>query len=268
VYGHASGYGPKGPRANHPAFDLAAQAQGGIISVTGDKDGFPMPAGAAIADHVGAMHLAFGVVTALLTRERTGRGQKVDTSLLGSQLAMQAWEIQFYVTHGQLGRAGRGHAYLPTIWRVFATADSHVVVGGMPPNRWPGFCEAVGQPDLQLDINKIDEIYELLDSIFPTKTTDEWIELLAKADCICAPVLNYDDLIHDPQALANNYIMEIDHPTQGKMPTVGLPWAFSDTPAEVSDRAPELGQHNEEILLDMGYSWEEISSLREAGALG
>ena len=268
IYGHASGWGTKGRRAGHPAFDLAAQAQGGMVSVTGEPGGFPLPAGAAIADHVGAMQLAFGIMTALYHRERTGVGQKVETSLLGSALSMQAWEIQFYVTHGKLGRAGRGHAYLPTIWRVFQTADSHVVVGGMPPNRWQAFCEAVGKPDLKLDMAKIDEIYAVLDEVFPTKSTEEWMKLLEAADCICAPVASYEDLLQDEQARANDYIIDVEHATQGLMPTVGLPWAFSETSAEVASAAPELGQHTEVILQELEYSWEEITALRERGALG
>ena len=268
IYGHASGWGTKGRRAGHPAFDLAAQAQGGMVSVTGEPGGFPLPAGAAIADHVGAMQLALGIMTALYNRERTGVGQKVETSLLGSALSMQAWEIQFYVTHGKLGRAGRGHAYLPTIWRVFQTTDSYVVVGGMPPNRWPAFCKAVGKPDLKLDMEKIDEIYAVLDEVFPTKSTEEWMKLLEDADCICAPVATYEDLLHDEQARANEYVIDIEHPTQGLIPTVGPPWAFSETPAEAASAAPELGQQTEDILQELAYSWEEITALRERGALG
>ena len=277
IYGHASGWGAKGPRATHPAFDLAAQAQGGLVSVTGEAGGFPLPAGAAIADYVGAANLAMAVIAALYARERTGLGQKIDTSLLGGQVAMQAWEIQYYVTHRRQGRAGRGHHYLPTIWRVFRTADSHCVVGGLPENRWPAFCQAIGRPEVEGDerfanyfdrMAHIDELYAILDEIFPQKTTAEWMELLAAADCICAPVASYEDLLHDEQLRANEYIVEVDHPTQGRIPVVGAPWRFSETPASVASAAPELGQHTEEVLQELGYSWEQIGGLREQGLLG
>jgi crotonobetainyl-CoA:carnitine CoA-transferase CaiB-like acyl-CoA transferase len=277
IYGHASGYGAKGPRATHPAFDLAAQAQGGLVSVTGDPGGYPLPAGAAVADYVGAANLAMAVLAALYAREHTGLGQKIDTSLLGGQLAMQAWEIQYYVTHRNLGRAGRGHHYLPTIWRVFKTADSYVVVGGLPENRWPAFCRVLGMPEIEHDprferyfdrLVNIDELYAMLDEAFATKSTEEWMTLLAEADCICAPVANYEDLLNDPQPRANEYIVEVDHPTQGRIPVVGAPWRFSETPARVATAAPELGQHTEEILQELGFSWEEIAGLRERGALG
>ena len=277
IYGHASGYGTKGPRAGHPAFDLAAQAQGGIMSVTGEAGGYPLPAGAAIADYVGALNLATAVISALYARERTGTGQKIETSLLGSQIAMQAWEIQYYITHGWVGRAGRGHHYLPTIWRVFKTADSHAVVGGLPENRWPAFCQALGLPEIEQDprfanymtrMAHIDELYAILDETFPKKTTAEWMELLQAADCICAPVAQYEDLLNDPQLRANEYIVEVDHPTRGRMSVVGAPWRFSETPAEIAPAAPELGQHTEEILQELGYSWEQIGELRDQGATG
>lgn len=277
IYGHASGWGSQGPRAGHPAFDLAAQAQGGLVGVTGEPDGYPLPAGAAVADYAGAVNLALAVISALYARERTSRGQKIETSLLGSQIAVQAWEIQYYIAHRRLGKAGRGHHYLPTIWRVFRTANSYVVVGGLPENRWPAFCQAVGRPELEHDphfadyfqrLAHLDELYAILDEIFLTKTNVEWMELLAAADCICAPVASYEDLLDDPQVRANEYIVDVDHPTQGRMPVVGAPWRFSDTPAQVAAAAPELGQHTEEILLELGYSWEQIEALREQGVLG
>ena len=277
IYGHASGYGSKGPRASHPAFDLAAQAQGGIMSVTGDPGGYPLPAGAAIADYVGAANLAMGVLGALVHRERTGQGQKIETSLLGSQVAMQAWEIQYFIAHGWVGRAGRGHHYLPTIWRVFKTADSYVVVGGLPENRWHNFCVALDHPELEHDprfeaywarMEHIDELYEILDEAFLTRTNAQWMELLQAADCICAPVSSYGDLVEDPQLRANEYIVEVDHPTEGRIPVVGAPWRFSETPAEIAPAAPELGQHTEEVLQELGYSWEQIGALRERGLFG
>ncbi len=277
IYGHASGYGAKGPRATHPAFDLAAQAQGGLLSTTGEPDGYPLPAGAAVADYAGAINLALAVVAALYARERTGCGQKIDTSLLGGQVHMQAWEIQYYITHRRMGRAGRGHHYLPTIWRVFKTVDSYCVVGGLPENRWPAFCQALGLPEIEHDprferyfdrLANLDQLYALLDKAFAKKTTEEWMTLLEAADCICAPVATYEDLVEDPQLRANEYMVEVDHPTQGRIPVVGAPWRFSETPARIAPAAPELGQHTEDVLLEFGYSWEQIGELRERGALG
>jgi len=276
IYAHASGWGGTGPKTTHPAFDIAAQARSGLMSMTGEVDGGPLPAGVAIADYIGAMNLAMSVMAALYSREKTGIGQKIETSLFGSAVASQAWELQTYILGRRKRRSGRGHAYLPTIWRTFKTADGWAVVGGVGDDRWPAFCAAVAMPELEHDerfsngltrIQNIDALYPLLDDKFLVKTTAEWIAALEAHDMICAPVQDYETLLHDPQALANEYLLTVDHPTNGPTQIVGFPWKFSETPAEAAPAAPELGQHTEEILLDLGYTWEEIGALREAKAI-
>jgi crotonobetainyl-CoA:carnitine CoA-transferase CaiB-like acyl-CoA transferase len=276
IYGHASGWGAQGPKARHPAFDIAAQARSGLMSMTGESDGGPLPAGVAIADYIGAMNLALAVIAALYARERTGVGQKIDTSLFGSAIASQAWELQTYMMGRVRRRSGRGHAYLPTIWRTFQTADGWAVVGGVGDDRWPDFCAAVAMPELQDDprfnnglvrIQNIDALYALLDDKFLVRTTAEWMEVLEKHDMICAPVQDYETLTNDAQALANDYFLQVEHPLAGPTLVVGFPWKFSQTPASAAPAAPELGQHTEQILLDLGYTWEQIASLREAKAI-
>ena len=276
IYAHASGWGARGPKANHPAFDIAAQARGGLMSMTGEADGGPLPAGVAIADYGGAMNLAIAILAALYARETTGAGQKVETSLFGSQIAAQAWELQYFILSGRKKRSGRGHAYLPTIWRTFRTADGWAVVGGVGDDRWPAFCTALSIVELQHDArfanagarnDNLAALYEIIDDKFTTKTTAEWIALLESHDMICAPVADYADLIVDPQALANEYLVTVDHPSNGPTQVVGIPWRFSEMPLHVAAGAPELGQHTEEVLLSLGYSWEEIGALRERGAV-
>jgi crotonobetainyl-CoA:carnitine CoA-transferase CaiB-like acyl-CoA transferase len=276
IYGHASGWGAKGPKAEHPAFDIAAQARGGLMSITGEADGGPLPAGVAVADYIGAMNLALAVIAALYAREQTGVGQKIDTSLFGTQIASQAWELQYYILSGRKKRSGRGHAYLPTIWRTFQTADGWAVVGGVGDDRWPAFCRAVGMPELERDErfvhagarkDNLEALYVLLDDKFLAKTTREWIDVLEAHDMICAPVQDYEQLVADPQALANDYLLEVDHPANGRTQVVGFPWKFSETPAKAAPAAPELGQHTEDILLSLGYSWDDISGLRNTGAV-
>jgi CoA:oxalate CoA-transferase len=276
IYAHASGWGTRGPKAEHPAFDIAAQARSGLMSMTGEADGGPLPAGVAISDYIGAMNLALAVCAALYARERTGRGQKVETSLLGTSIAAQAWELQYYLVSGRMQRSGRGHAYLPTIWRTFQTKDGWAVVGGVGDDRWPAFCQAVGMPELEHDQrfanagarrNNLDALYALLDDKFLGRTTAEWIDVLESHDMICAPVQEYAQVRDDPQALANEYLLDVEHPTQGRTRVVGAPWRFSETPASVAAAAPELGQHTEEVLLAAGYTWDEIAALREKGAI-
>jgi crotonobetainyl-CoA:carnitine CoA-transferase CaiB-like acyl-CoA transferase len=276
IYGHASGWGAKGPKAKHPAFDIAAQARSGLMSMTGELDGGPLPIGTAAADYIGAMNLALAVVAALFAREKTGIGQKVETSLYGSAIASQAWELQTYIMGRRKRRSGRGHAYLPTIWRTFQTSDGWAVVGGVGDDRWSAFCAALAMPDLEHDdrfanglarIQNLDALYALLDDKFLGKTTAEWMALLEAHDMICAPVFDYEDILADEQARANEYVLSVDHPTNGETQVVGFPWKFSATPAAAAPAAPELGAHTEEILLSVGYTWDEITALREGGAI-
>jgi crotonobetainyl-CoA:carnitine CoA-transferase CaiB-like acyl-CoA transferase len=276
IYGEASGWGTKGPKARHPAFDIAAQARSGLMSMTGEEDGGPLPAGVAIADYIGAMNLALAVVSALYSREVTGVGQKIETSLFGSQIAAQAWEMQYFLLSGRMKRSGRGHAYLPTIWRTFRTSDGWAVIGGVGDDRWPAFCAAIAMPELEDDERfrdgmlrrrNIDALYAMLDDKFLAKTTAEWIDVLDKHDMICAPVFDYEAVSNDSQALENEYILTVDHPLNGPTKVVGFPWKFSETPASAAPAAPELGQHTEEILLALGYTWGEIVAMREAKAI-
>lgn len=276
IYAHASGWGDTGYKAKHPAFDIAAQARSGLMSMTGEDGGGPLPVGVAIADYIGAMNLAMSVIAALYAREHTGRGQRIDTSLFGSAIAAQAWELQTYMMGGRKRRSGRGHAYLPTIWRTFQTADGWTVVGGVGDDRWPAFCQAVAMPELEHDerfanglsraVNILD-LYKLLDDKFIAKTTAEWIDVLEAHDMICAPVQDYDGLMADTQARENGYLVDVEHPIAGSMTVVGQPWKFSDTPATIAAAAPELGQHTEEILLDLGYTWDDITALRDKKAI-
>jgi crotonobetainyl-CoA:carnitine CoA-transferase CaiB-like acyl-CoA transferase len=278
IFASASGYGPKGPRAFHPGFDIAGQAMGGLISRTGSADGEPVPAGAAIADQVGAMMLGFGIMTALYVRERFGIGQSLDCSLYGSQIALQSWEIDQWSIAGPASRGGRGHALIPGLWGVFKTADGHIAFGGVGDNRWPGFCKAIGCEELLEDerfrtardraITNKDALVALVDERLPTRTTAEWLETFTANDLIVAPVQDYSAILADEQAWANDYLIHLEDPVRGDIKVVGFPVTFSGTPAVNQGPPPELDQHTEAVLSELGYGWEEIARLRDSGAVG
>jgi crotonobetainyl-CoA:carnitine CoA-transferase CaiB-like acyl-CoA transferase len=275
IYATGSTFGPVGPDAEREGADITGQAAGGIISTNGEDGDFPTPVGAVIADHSAAQNLTTGVLAALYARERTGRGQRVDVSLLGGQVWAQASELTHFLLSGrQPGRANRGHGMLGGVWRVFATADGHLVIAGAGGALWPGFCRALGRPDLiddprfagRMEPPYREELTQILAAAFLSRTTAEWCDRLRAEGQRFAPVQDYARLAADPQVWANGYLVEVEHPQWGRITAVGNPVRFSETPARPSGIAPELGQHTEEVLLEAGYTWEEIAALRGEGA--
>ena len=273
----ASAFGTRGPLGHKPGNDILAQAMSGLMSVTGEEGAYPLPAGAAIADHIGAMTLALGIVTALLARERNGVGQEVEASLLGSMLAAQSWELTYYLITGEKpARAGRGHSHLPLLWHVYPTSDGFMAIGGLYPERWPQFCQAIGQPELASDerfdttgkrIRGRDEVNRLLDEVFSQRPTSEWLARLEAADVFCAPVYDYEQLASEPQVHENEYLVGMEHPQLGPVTVVNSPLRFSETPAAIAAPEPPLGQHNDDVLSFLDYGPEEIQRLRAEGVV-
>ncbi|MDA0815405.1 MAG: CoA transferase [Chloroflexi bacterium] len=277
IYAYASGTGDRGPEAGRPMFDIVAQALGGIMSVNGEEGTPPTPVGTFMGDQIGAMWLAVGILGALVAREQTGEGQRVDVSLLGAQVALQSFEITHYLFHGELPRrAGRGHPQAGILWNTFPASDGYFAMAGVREDRWSAFADLVGAPELGAD-PRFDTpahrnehrgpLLARLDAIFCTRPVREWMELLATIDIACGPVQDYSQVATDPQVLANEYVREMDHPHMGPIRYVNTPIRFSDTPVVNQGAEPVLGQHTEEVLLELGYDWPQITELREQGAI-
>jgi formyl-CoA transferase len=259
IYASASAFGTKGPMGTKPGNDITAQAVGGLMSVTGEGEA-PNPAGAAIADHVGALTFATGILAALLHRERTGVGQQVECSLLGSLMAAQSWELTHYMMTGEKpGKAGRGHTHLPWLWYTYRTADGWLVLGGVTPDRLQGFWEAIGLGGMLNDerfdsigkmIRSQAELNSLLDDHFSTRPTAEWITALEGADVFCAPVLDYEHLTAHEQVAANGFVVETEHRKNGLTRVIPTPVRFSKTPVDATRPEPALGEHTEEVLAE------------------
>ena len=276
IFAQGSSWGPKGPWVRRPSRDTLAQAASGIMAKNGLPSDPPLPCGALVADHSGALTLMAGVLAALYARERTGKGQRVDASIYGTMLALQPMEIDFTSISGkETRRAGRGHQFLHGVWGAFATQDGWICLAGVDDQRWPRFCAILGIEHLVSDpeCDNItrnfygDKIEKVLEEVFPTKTTSEWMTLLTNADILATPVQQYQDILESEQALANGYLAWMDHPQIGRVKVVGNPITLSDTPLSPPAPAPELGQHTEEVLLEVGYTWEEIAALRDQGVL-
>jgi crotonobetainyl-CoA:carnitine CoA-transferase CaiB-like acyl-CoA transferase len=280
IYASSSGYGPNGPDSGEPSFDYLAQSRSGIMniaSVTGDE---PIYLTGGIADQMGAIMLAYGVMSALIARERYGVGQEVNASHLGSMIALQGLNVSSRTILGhEFPRNTREDAYNP-LWNHYKCADGKWLSLGMlqTDRYWKDFCKAVGIEELTNDerFNNIKargrnhrELVRILDRVFAARTRPEWLKILKEGgDFIYTVVNRIDDLPNDEQVLANGYIVDYDHPEIGKTKLVGVPVILSETPGNPCGRAPELGENTEMILTELlGYSWEDVARLHESGVI-
>lgn len=275
VYALSSTFGHRGPDAEREGADLAAQAVGGLISTTGRTGDRPAPVGITIADHIGAQNLAAGVLAALFHRERSGRGQRVETSLLGGQIWAQASEITACLITGRAaGRSEGGHPLVPGMYGVFTTADGAMAIVGVSGPLRTRFFELIGAPELATEFPdplywQADKarLFPVVDAALSKRTTAEWAEVFRPAGIRYAPVHDHSQVVVDPNAWDNEYLVEVADAERGAVKVVASPVRFSETPARTPVIAPELGQHTEEVLLELGYTWEEISALRDAAAI-
>jgi crotonobetainyl-CoA:carnitine CoA-transferase CaiB-like acyl-CoA transferase len=275
VYATGSSFGPAGPDAAREGADLSGQASGGLISTTGWHGGYPTPVGATIADHIASQNLVSGILAALIARQRTGRGQRLDASLLGGQIWAQASELTACILTGApAGQANGGNPLIPGIYGIFQTADGWLAVVGVVGAARNRFYEVIGKPQLaelfpQLLYTEEDKgkLFPHLREAFSTKSTDEWCKILGEAGLRFAPVRDHSEVLADPGAWENGYLRSVPGPGGDEVTVPGSPVRFSATPATPAGSAPELGQHTEEVLLELGYSWEEITHLAEQNAV-
>jgi crotonobetainyl-CoA:carnitine CoA-transferase CaiB-like acyl-CoA transferase len=280
IYASASGYGPNGPDSAEPSFDYLAQARSGIMNMVGPPGTPPTYVFGGVADQMGAIMLAFGVMTALVARERYGIGQEVDASHLGSMIALQGLNVSCMTIMGhEMGRNSREEAFNP-LWNHYKCADGKWICLGMlqPDRYWENFCNVVGVAELIADPRFAEirergrncrELIAILDRVFAGKPREQWLRILHEGGDFIYTVVNaVSDLPQDPQVLANEYVVDYEHPAIGKTQLVGLPVKFSRTPGDPRARAPELGEHTEEVLTGLlGYNWDQVAKLREAGAI-
>jgi crotonobetainyl-CoA:carnitine CoA-transferase CaiB-like acyl-CoA transferase len=230
-----------------------------------------------IGDEIGGLMCAWAITAALYAREKTGKGQVVDTSLMGSVIAGLGFILAAPAILGQeFPREKRAEAGNPVYCHYCCSDGKWIAIAHLNPDLyWPRICKALDMKELVDDprFNSIEargrnarELVAILDARFATKTREEWMKILKEAECIFTPIQSLTEVTRDPQACANHYFIEVDHPW-GRQKLVGFPWDFSETPASWRRPAPGLGQHTDEILLEAGYTREEIDSFREEGAV-
>jgi crotonobetainyl-CoA:carnitine CoA-transferase CaiB-like acyl-CoA transferase len=282
IVGHANGFGPRGEEANKAMLDGAAQARGGLVSMTGFPDDVPIAPGIAVADHTGAMQLALGCVTALVARGATGKGQLVQTSSLGGQLWLQMWELQHSAMTGvPLGRAGRHHPNIKAPYGVYSTSDGQAVlfVTAQTDDAWTSFWIYMDKPEVLLiqewdnpgkrigmagSDDKLLEIRALMEQAIGSKTMAELETFFgSEPEIIWERVRGHDDVLNDPQNLHNGYLVDIEVPGAGMVKTVGPLIEFSDTPAPEVRLPPDLSADTPDLMRELDFTAEEIRSVME-----
>ncbi|MFH1088170.1 MAG: CoA transferase [Chloroflexota bacterium] len=279
IYAQFSGYGDKGPDRLKPGFDHSAfWASSGIMATLGDPDQAPPMQRPAMGDHVAAIALVAGIAGALFARERTGVGQRIDTSLMALGLWVNCAQVGASLISGQdVQRTSRKNVHNP-LRNVYRCRDGRWVFFAMPrPDPyWPGFCRALGIEHLQHDPRFEDdkkraangqEMVRVLDEVIGGKDLEEWRKAFDDGGVVWAPVNTVKEAANHPQALANKFIREIKHPVTGTLKVVASPVNFSNAPLSLRLPAPRLGEHTEEVLLGLGYKAGEIARLRDEGAI-
>lgn len=259
IFASGTGYGDAGPYAHKGGQDILAQALTGLIEKTADPSIPQSIYPTALCDYTAAMHLVQGVMAALMSRDKTGRGQKVDVSLYDSMLAMQMQEVAYWSKHREV----LNWAAMPLIG-LYETQDGAVVmVGAFKANPLQDICRAleiedlsVHYPDFGTQVENKAVLKEVFKKNFALNTTAHWLERFEEQDILCAPVRSLGDALVDPQTTINNILLEMDHPLLGDLTVVGSPVHLSEAPVTVRRAPPRLGEHTDEILREFGLSVE------------
>jgi formyl-CoA transferase/CoA:oxalate CoA-transferase len=273
VYASISGYGQTGPRREEAGYDAVMQAEGGLMSVTGEEDRPGYRLGVAITDMVSGLYCAQGITAALLARERTGQGQRVDIGMLDTTAALLTYQAaNWFATGVTPKRQGNRHATIAP-YETFTTSNGEIVIAVGNDQIWQRFCPAIGLPELAADprfaANKdrmanYDAMRPPIDRVFRTKTCAEWIQVLNDAGVANGEVRDIGQMLNDPQLEARRMIETLMHPTVGATRVIGAPIKLSETAASVRTPPPVLGQHTDAVLAEMGYDSAAIDGLKRS----
>jgi len=279
VYCSLSGFGQDGPYRDYPAHDMNYLSLAGVLNLIGEKDRKPVIPLNLVADYAGAsMHGALGIVLALFARERNGRGQHVDVSYLDTTVSLLAAtpNMRFFFSDGMAPRRGEGFlggSY--PYYAIYETKDDKLLtIGCTEPWLWANFCRAIGRPEFEQFARKPDQFVRAanaeeegarraIDAIIKTKTRDEWYDLLVKADVCVGKVYDIDEMVRDPQINHRQMIVDVQHPTHGRVRQIGIAIKLSDTPGTIRTAAPLEGEHTDAVLKDLGMGATEIAELRD-----
>ena len=273
IHASISGFGQTGPYAQRPGFDLIAQGLAGVMSVTGEPGGEPVKSGIPIGDLSAGLFCAVAILAAVVARERTGRGQQIDTSLFEGALALSIWETAELWATGRIPQAlGSAHR-LTAPYQALRTRDGHVTVGGNNQRLWEKLCATLGREDLVADerfatnaarMEHRPALVSALEAALAARDTDEWVQALLEAGVPCGAIHDYGQVVADPHTLAREMVVEVEHPVEGVVRALGVPVKLSETPGAVRRPAPLLGEHTAEVLREAGVPDATIAAVSGA----
>jgi crotonobetainyl-CoA:carnitine CoA-transferase CaiB-like acyl-CoA transferase len=279
VYCSVTGFGQTGPYAERTGYDFLAQGLGGIMSITGAPDGEPMKVGVGIADVMTGMYASTAILAALRHRDASGEGQHIDTCLLDTQVSWLINEGTNYLVSGKIPtKLGNEHPNIVP-YKVFGTSDGYVILAVGNDRQFQDWCQCAGAEDLSsnpdfatnpLRIVNRERLYEAMPAYMESKTTAEWLDVLAAAKVPCSPVNNIEQVFENEQVQAREMRIAMDHPKagSGKVPLIGNPLKMSATPPQYRAAPPVLGQHTDEVLAEvLGLDETEIAGLKDAGTV-
>ena len=277
IYCSISGFGQDGPYRDRPAYDQIMQGISGVMSITGEPDGEPQKVGIAITDIGAGMWSAFAIMAAVYHRDQEGEGQHIDISMMDAQVAWLTYQAAFYFANGEAPkRLGAAH---PTLvpYQAFMCQDGNYINVAVGSERiWERFCRGLQRDDLRENpdyatngdrVRHRADLVPLLQEYFLTEPVQHWVEILHPAGVPCGPINDLSDVFSDPQLLHRKMFVEMPHPTLGSIKQTGLPIKFSRTPGSLDRPPPLLGEHNKEILRELGFSDSEIDEMAQSAVI-
>jgi formyl-CoA transferase len=274
ILSSTSGFGQTGPYKNRAALDLIVQGMSGLMSITGEEGRPPVKVGVPLADLSAALFAAYAILSALRVRDRTGRGQHIDVSLLESAIALEAWETSSYFATGEVPKPlGSAHR-INAPYQAVRTSDGHITIGATTPGNWQAFAAALGIEHLSDDERfatgplrrqNYQALVALIEEVTTTNSSDHWYRLLEKAGVPCGVLYTLDQMLEDEHVRARGVVRELEHTTLGKVRATGSPVRLSRTPLRLERAGPLLGEHTLELLEELGIR--DIESLEQGGVV-